>query len=139
MNFPYEDIVDLPHHVSKKHPPMSRLNRAAQFAPFAALTGHSAAIMETARLTDIETDLSDSDIEILNRRHKVLLEHLDEQPEATFIYFKPDALKSGGEYKTKTGRVKKIDEYKKQYILSDGTIIPMEHLFSMESDLFQNF
>ncbi len=138
MNFPYEDIVDLPHHVSKKHPPMSRLNRAAQFAPFAALTGHSAAIKETARLTDAETDLSDNDIDTLNRCHNILLEHINEQPEVTFIYFETDTRKSGGAYKAKTGKVRKIDEYKRVYILTDDTKIPMEHLFSMESELFGN-
>lgn len=136
MNFPYDDIVHLPHHVSKKHPPMSDIDRAAQFAPFAALTGHDAAIAETARLTDTETDLADSDIEILNRQHEMLLEHLAEQPEVTFVYFVPDEKKAGGAYITKTGRVKKIDEYEREYVLTDNTLIPMAHLFSMESDLF---
>lgn len=136
MKFPYEDIVHLPHHVSKKHPPMSDLDRAAQFAPFAALTGHVEAIAETARLTDAEADLSDSDIDILNRQHVILLEHIEEQPEVTFVYFAPDDKKDGGAYATKTGRVKKIDEYEHMYILTDGTQISMEHLFSMDSDLF---
>lgn len=137
MSFPYEDIVHLKHHVSKKHPPMSDIDRAAQFAPFAALTGHDAAIAETARLTDSETDLSDSDIEILNRQHKILLEHLAECPEITFVYFVPDDKKAGGAYVTKTGRVKKIDEYKRVYILADNTMVPMAHLFSMDGDVFR--
>ena len=139
MSFPYEDIVDLPHHVSQKHPPMSRLSRAAQFAPFAALSGHDAAVKETARLTDAETDLSDNDIDTLNRCHNILLEHINEQPEVTFVYFEPDTRKSGGAYKAKTGKVRKIDEYKRVYILTDDTKISMEHLFSMESGLFENW
>lgn len=136
MRFPYEDIVHLPHHVSKKHPPMSDIDRAAQFAPFAALTGHDAAIAETARLTDTETALSDSDIDILNRQHEILLAHLAERPEVTFVYFVPDDKKAGGVYAAKTGQVKKIDEYERTYILMDNTQIPMRHLFSMDSDLF---
>ena len=136
MSFPYEDIVDLPHHVSKKHPPMSKLNRAAQFAPFAALTGHSAAIKETARLTDAETDLTNDNTEMLNLRHKILLEHLSEQPEVTIIYFVPDERKSGGSYKTKTGNLHKINEYEKIYILTDGSYIHMDHILYMDSKLF---
>lgn len=136
MKFPYEDIVHLPHHVSKKHPPMSAVNRAAQFAPFAALTGHDAAIAETARLTDIETDLSDSDVDILNRRHNILTERLAEHPEITFVYFVPDTQKSGGAYVTRTGRVKKFDEYEQTYVLEDGTKIQIRHVFSMEGELF---
>ncbi len=136
MSFPYEDIVDLPHHVSKKHPPMSRINRAAQFAPFAALTGHGAAIKETARLTDAETDLTNDNKEILNLRHKILLEHQSEQPEVTIIYFVPDERKSGGSYKTKTGKLDKINECEKIYILTDGSFIHMDHILYMDSKLF---
>lgn len=136
MRFPYEDIAHLAHHVSKKHPPMPIIDRAAQFAPFAALTGFDASVREAARLTDREADLSDADLEILNRNHEILLEHLAEQPELTFVYFMPDAKKSGGAYVTKTGRVLKIDEQRRAYILTDHTRIPMRHLLSMEGELF---
>lgn len=139
MKFPYEDIVHLPHHVSKNHPPMSLIDRAAQFAPFAALTGHSAAVSEAARLTDREADLSDTEIELLNRQHNILLEHLAEQPEVTFVYFVPDDKKTGGAYVTKTGRVKKIDSFRRMYILTDQTQIPMEHLFSMDVAILKGF
>lgn len=139
MKFPYEDIVHLPHHVSKNHPPMSLIDRAAQFAPFAALTGHSAAVSEAARITDREADLSDTEIELLNRQHNILLEHLAEQPEVTFVYFVPDDKKSGGAYVTKTGRVKKIDSFRRMYILTDQTQIPMEHLFSMDVAILKGF
>ena len=136
MKFPYDDIVNLPHHVSGTHPPMPRKDRAAQFAPFAALTGHDDAVSETARLTDSETDLSESDAEELNRRHRILTEHLAEKPPVTFVYFIPDEKKSGGKYMSKTGNVSKIDEYERVYILTDHSRIPMDHLFSMDGDLF---
>lgn len=68
MKHPYDDIIDLPHHVSERHPQMSMYNRAAQFAPFAALTGHDSAITEAARLTEAEQELSESDAEVLNRK-----------------------------------------------------------------------
>ncbi len=137
MKFPYEDIVHFPHHVSNVHPPMPREERAAQFAPFAALTGHADAISETARLTDMETDLSENNIEELNRFHRILKEHLAEEPLVTFVYFLPDEKKSGGRYVSKTGHVKKVDEYERVYVLTDHSRIPMNHLFSMEGDLFQ--
>lgn len=138
MKFPYEDIVHLPHHVSRNHPPMPRTDRAAQFAPFAALTGHDAAIKETARLTDAELEVSDSAVDVLNRQHLILLEHLSEQPEVAFTYFVPDERKAGGSYVTKAGKIQKINEFERTYILTDKSVIPMEHLLAMECDLFGN-
>lgn len=92
MKHPYDDIIDLPHHVSERHPQMSMYNRAAQFAPFAALTGHDAAITEAARLTDAELELSESDAEVLNRK-LAYLQSLDEKPTISVTYFVPDDRK----------------------------------------------
>ena len=116
----YDDIIDLPHHVSRKHPQMPLLDRAAQFAPFAALTGHEAAIKETARLTEEEIELDENSNELLDLRLQQLQEHLSEQPEVTVTYFCPDEKKSGGAYETVTGAVKKVDAYAGELVFTDG-------------------
>lgn len=133
----YDDMIDLPHHVSDRHPRMSPLDRAAQFSPFAALTGHDAAIQETARLTEEWIELDESRKEMLNGSLQMLREHLSERPEITFTHYKPDEKKNGGVYLTVTGRVKKIDEYRHQIIMEDGTAVNIENLFSIEGDMFQ--
>ncbi len=116
----YDDIIELPHHVSRKHPQMPLLDRAAQFAPFAALTGHEAAIRETARLTEEEIELDENSKELLDLRLQQLQEHLPEQPSVTVTYFKPDEKKSGGAYETVTGKVKKVDGYTGELVFTDG-------------------
>lgn len=121
----YDDMIDLPHHVSKKHPRMPLLDRAAQFAPFAALTGHEAAIKETARLTEDEEELSEDSKEILDLKLQYVCEHLTEQPEVTVTYFEPDAKKSGGAYVTVTERVKKVDRYGRELVFVDGRRIEL--------------
>ena len=128
----YDDIIELPHHVSKKHPQMPLLDRAAQFAPFAALTGHEAAIKETARLTEEELFLDENSKELLDAELQYVLEHLSEHPEVTVTYFEPDAKKSGGAYVTVTGRVKKVDAYERSIVLADGGVIPMDEVIGME-------
>ncbi len=127
----YDDIIHLPHHVSSKHPRMSLMNRAAQFSPFAALTGHSAAIQETARLTDAFIELNEDQKEQLDEQLQKLRGELSRNPEAEITYFQPDQRKSGGTYVTVRGTVKKIDEYRRRILLMDGTMIPMEMLFSI--------
>lgn len=129
----YDDIIDLPHHISKKHPQMSLLNRAAQFSPFAALTGHDTAIWETARLTDPFIELDESRKEELDEQLRLLRENLDQKPECEISYFQPDEKKDGGTYVTICGRVKKIDEFRHQIIFTDGTALPIEHIFSIGS------
>ena len=116
----YDDMIDLPHHVSKKHPQMPLMDRAAQFAPFAALTGHESAIKETARLTEEEIELDENGKELLDLRLQELQEHLPEQPEVTVTYFCPDEKKAGGAYETVTGRVKKVDAYVGELVFADG-------------------
>ena len=132
----YDDIIMLPHHVSKKHPQMPLLNRAAQFSPFAALTGHDAAIQETQRLTDSFIEIGGSREIKLNEQLLLIRHNLDKRPELKSTYFQPDERKSGGSYITVCGRIKKIDEYNRQIIFVDGTVLPIDHIFSIQGDLF---
>ena len=113
MSDDYKDIINLPHHVSSKRPQMPMLDRAAQFSPFAALTGYDDAIHETGRLTDEKIDLSEEEKEALDRKQQILMERLGDHPALTVTYFVPDAKKSGGAYVTKSGNLKKIDEFER--------------------------
>lgn len=130
----YNDIINLPHHVSSKRPQMSMLDRAAQFSPFAALTGYDDAIQETGRLTDEKINLSEEEKEALDRKQQILLERLDERPALTVIYFVPDEKKSGGAYVTKSGKLKKIDEVERMMTLTDGTKISLDDVYDIESE-----
>jgi hypothetical protein len=121
----YDDIINLPHHVSKNHRQMPMEMRAAQFAPFAALTGYDAVINETARLTDQQVELEDYDNERLNRKYAELIENISEHPVITVSYFKPDKHKGGGAYVSKTGHIKKVDTYEQLMIMEDDTSIPL--------------
>lgn len=136
MSGEYEDIIHLPHHVSSKRPPMPMSDRAAQFSPFAALTGYDDAIRETGRLTEQKIQLDEEALAILDEKFHVLQEHLDEYPEIQFTYFKPDERKAGGTYITASGIVKKIQEYERQLILEDGSVIPIDDILEMESPIF---
>lgn len=127
----YDDMIDLPHHTSKKHPRMPLLDRAAQFAPFAALTGHEAAIKETARLTEDEIELDENRKELLDLRLQQLQEHLSEQRSVTVTYFKPDEKKAGGAYETVTGVVKKVDAYAGKLVFADGRRIGLERIIEL--------
>ncbi len=133
MTEDYSDIINLPHHVSRNHPRMTMMARAAQFAPFAALTGYDAVINETARLTDKQVELEEYDNERLNRKLAELMEAADPQ-EITISYFKPDKRKSGGSYITLTGRVKKIDTYERVIYMDVGTKIPLGNIVDIVSD-----
>ena len=132
----YVDIINMPHHTSQTRPRMSMLNRAAQFSPFAALTGYDAAVKETARLTDDQIELDECAKEMLSDKLQIITEHLDDMPQITFIYFEPDKKKSGGAYVGVTGIVKEIDEYERIVKLMDGTKIPIQHICGIEPDLF---
>ena len=131
MKTPYDDIIHLPHHVSQNHPHMPMLDRAAQFAPFAALTGYEAAVGETARLTAERRELDAQEAEELNRRLSTLISLLPDRPEATIEYFVPDDRKAGGAYVTVTGRVRHISVPEKTLVLEDGTVIPIEDVVSV--------
>ena len=133
----YKDIIDLPHHQSLRRPRMAMIDRAAQFSPFAALTGHNDAIIETARLTDRKIELDEGTKSIINEKIQMISDFLFEKPTVTFTHFEPDIKKEGGTYLNTTGTVKKIDEFKREIILSDGRIILIEHIYDIESDLFK--
>ena len=133
----YEDILNLPHHVSKTRPLMSMLDRAAQLSPFAALTGYDDAIKETGRLTDEKIEMDEDRKAALDMKQAYLIEMIDEQPEISITYFLPDAKKSGGAYVTVTGNLKRFDEYERLLILTDGKKIPMDDIADIESDLFR--
>lgn len=133
----YEDILNLPHHVSKTRPQMSMLDRAAQFSPFAALTGYDDAIKETGRLTDEKIEMDEDREAALDMKQAYLIEMIDEQPEISITYFLPDTKKSGGAYVTVTGNLKRFDEYERLLILTDGKKIPMDDITDIESDLFR--
>ncbi len=135
MNHPYDDIITLPHHVSERHPQMSMYNRAAQFAPFAALTGHDSAITEAARLTEAEEELSESDAEVLNRK-LAYLQSLDEKPTISVTYFVPDDKKEGGSYHTATGIVKSVEPDKGVLQFEDGTGIPVIRIKDIDGECF---
>ena len=137
MSGPYDDIINLPHPTSQRHPRMPIRDRAAIFSPFAALSGHGAAIAETARLTERRIELDEDTRAELDRRQAVLLEHMDKQPELTVTWFQPDEKKDGGAYLTTTGRLKKLRELERLLLLADGTEIPLEDVVALESDIFQ--
>lgn len=137
MSGKYDDIIHLHHPTSNKHPRMSISDRAAMFSPFAALSGHGAAIAETARLTDRRMELDEDTKAELDQKQAVLLEHIEEQPEVTVTWFQPDERKEGGAYLTVTGRLKKLDEVERILSLRDGTAIPLENVIDLESEWFQ--
>lgn len=128
----YEDIINLPHHISKTRPPMDISDRAAQFSPFAALTGYDTAIEETGRLTDSFIELDENKKVELNEKLQFVFEHLKEEITLTITYFRPDIRKSGGSYIKIVGVIKKIDEFEQCIILTDGTKIPMKYIYELE-------
>lgn len=134
-NFPYEDIIDLPRHISTKHRPMERQNRAAQFAPFAALVGFGAAITETARLTDGRPVLDDDKKADLDRRLTLLLS-LGDAPVCTVTYFRNDDRKEGGSFVSQTGRIVRRDMGRKRIVMDDQSTISSDDIVAIESDIF---
>ena len=129
----YDDIINLPHHVSETRPRMSALDRAAQFSPFAALTGYEDAVKETARLTSERVELDELEKEALDYRLQTLSE-LGDAPPVTLTYFVPDKKKAGGRYETAAGYIKKIDKYEGVIVLTDGKRISVSDLYGVESD-----
>lgn len=137
MTGPYDDIIGLPHHVSNKHSRMKRLDRAAQFSPFAALTGYGAAIEETARRTGERLELDEYEKAVLNGRLQTIAKRLSERPEAAITYFRPDEKKEGGAYVTAAGPVKKLNAYERIVVMADGTRIPIEDIIDIQGELFR--
>ena len=136
MNGKYDEIMGLPHHISKTRPQMPMSDRAAQFAPFAALTGYDAAIKETGRLTDEKIELDVEALSALDMKYQLLMEALDEAPEVTITYFQPDERKAGGKYVSAVGAVKKVDDFERRITMQDGAKIPMDDVLSIEGELF---
>ena len=134
-DFPYEDIVNLPHYVSARRAPMSLGNRAAQLAPFAALTGHDAAIAETARATSRPVDLSVDQYQMLSRKLAYALSFA-ERPVISITYFRPDRRKSGGAYVTVRGSVKKVEEAFNLITLTDNREIPLDAISDLQGEIF---
>ena len=135
-NSKYDSIMNLPHHVSKTRPQMPMSDRAAQFAPFAALTGYDAAIKETGRLTDERIELDEEALTALDMKYQLLMDALDDALEVTITYFQPDERKDGGKYVSATGAVKKVDDFERRLTMRDGTKIPMDDVLSIEGELF---
>ncbi len=134
MSGKYDDILHLPHPISAKHPQMSMRDRAAQFSPFAALTGYGEVIRETGRLTEDWLELDEAAKAELDRRLRLLAGVLGNRPEITVVWFQPDDRKEGGAYVTVTGRVRKLDVSAGVLLLEDETRIPIRHLVSLEGD-----
>ena len=128
MTEKYEDIINLPHHVSKTRPQMSMLERAAQFSPFAALNGYDDAVKETGRLTDERIELGDEE--------RDLQEIIADRPEITVTFFVPDEKKSGGSYTAITGNLKRVDLYERLLVLTDGKKIPLDDIADIKGDCF---
>ena len=135
---PYNDIIDLPHHVSTVHTHMSLHDRAAQFLPFAALTGYDDAIKETGRLTQERISLSENEIESLNERLHILSQEQNSHPKISVTYFVPDEKKAGGAYETAEGCVKCIDEYRGVLVMTDGRQILMEDMIELDGEIFSD-
>lgn len=133
MSDKYSDIIKFSRPVSKR-PRMAIIDRAAQFSAFAALTGHSDAVKETARLTDARTELDENEIEILDEKLRLIDENKDAVVSIT--YFIPDEKKNGGSYRTVMGTVKKIDAYSRAVTMSDKTVIDIEAIREITGDIF---
>ena len=129
---PYDDILHLPHHVSEKHPQMSMIDRAAQFSPFAALTGYEDAIDETARWTDAKRELTEEEQQIISGKLHALKAHEKEAPEVEMTYFVQDRKKAGGSYKTIRGRIKRIDELEGRIELQNGSAVMFDDLLGID-------
>lgn len=132
----FDDIINMPHHISTKYPQMAMKDRAAQFAPFAALVGYESAVMETARITDSKTELGEYEIDILNRKLLMIAELSYIRPEITVTYFRPDELKTGGAYITESGCVKSVDRYERAILLTDGRRISIGDISDISGDIF---
>lgn len=139
MSEQYDDIINLPHHTSPTRPRMSRENRAAQFAPFAAVVGHDAAIKETGRLTDAKIELGESAIAELEMKLDILVDITAECPEVSVTYFQPDGKKDGGAYVTASGVLKKVDNTLHVIVFTDGKSIPIADILDIACERFGEY
>lgn len=133
----YDNIINLPHHVSAVHPQMSMHDRAAQFSPFSALTGLDDVLDETARITDDMREIGEDRAAELDEKMRILRENTAERPQITIEYFVPDENKSGGAYRTVTGNFRRFDDYSRSIVLTDGMVIPAENIYRIDGDVFR--
>lgn len=138
MNNLYEDIIEMPHHVSQRHPQMSPENRAAQFAPFAALSGHEEALDETSRTTMPQYVMSDEEHKELSRRLTYALSLRHEAHLISFLYFQPDVRKAGGRYLNISGKISKWDEYERKLTLTDGHVLDARYIAGIYGTIFDS-
>lgn len=139
MTSNYDDIINLPHHVSETHPRISRIDRAAQFSPFSAVVGYDAAVRETARLTDRRIELDEYAKDALNEKLRLVADATEKSPEITITYFRPDSKKIGGAYVTAAGCLKKIDDYERMVYLTNGTGIAIDEILDVKSELIDEY
>ena len=137
MKDSYDDIIDLPRHISKTRPKMDLIDRAAQFSPFAALTGYEAAIKETARITEERVELDEYVLGALSNRLQIIADRITERPEISITHFQPDSKKTGGSYRTTVGKVKQINDYERIVVMEDGTKIPIEEIVKLDGEVFE--
>lgn len=133
----YDDIIDLPHHVSSSRKRMSMIDRAAQFSPFAALTGHGAAISETARLTCSKAELDECEKSIINEKLNILFNLQELNPEAKILYYLPDSRKQGGAYLTAEGGVERVNAETGEVVMLNGTVIPVDNIRDIQGEIFR--
>ncbi len=133
----YDDMLELPHPVSKVHPQMSLENRAAQFSPFAAVVGYDAAVHEAARLTDRRVELDDDEKNLLGGKLQLIQESIRAHPEVKITFYQPDEKKAGGVYIIVTGTVKKVDAYEQQIVMTNGTNILIDDVIAIDGELFR--
>ena len=131
----YEDIINLPHHTSSKHPRMTRESRAAQFSPFAALTGYDDAIKETRRLTDKKIELTEEEKQIINDKLLMINDNIKSNPKVSITYFEHDKNKEGGKYLSYTGYIKKIDMIELTITLTDKNKININEIIDITEEI----
>ena len=136
MRNPYDDIINLPHHVSPKHPHMSMTGRAAQFSPFRAISGYEDAIQETGRLTDGRIELDEDEMAALDERLRLVLAWDGKPPQVSVTYFQPDTKKAGGAYVTVRGVIRKADGFEGVIFMADGTRISIREIIEIDSEIF---
>ena len=134
----YDDIINLPHHVSKNRKRMTSGERAAQFSPFAALTGYDEAVIEAARLTDERKEMTEEMKSLVDAKIQIIADYIDTEPYITVIYFLPDSKKEGGAYVRIAGKVRAVDNYERRIIFADKTFVSIDQIKDIESDLFDS-
>lgn len=135
----YDDIIHMPHHISKTRAQMPMHDRAAQFSSFDALVGFGSMIEETERLTDTKIELDETEIILLDEKLNLISRNISFRPEIRVVYFLPDKWKDGGAYVSHTGAVKKIDTFLRTVVFTDGERIPIEDICSIDGKLFKEF